>query len=346
MKKTVLIAIFILFLAACGEQSPDLVDSPQVSTEIEIVPTNTAVPNSNNPCEYPANPYPDEACTPVDQFEGSPATFDGQIVFHSGRAGALQLFTLDGATGQVRQLSTGGSQAYDGDWSNDCQAIAYSHELDSTDSEIYIYDINSNSSSPLDVGTDPSSLSWAPAYAPAENGVAYQTNPNTTMNVCIADTNSGSANCMDPSTLNNAHPTYTPDGNTMVFASNRDGDWEIYSQAADLSSPPVQLTNNINVADFHPSVSPDGQFIAYQSTQSGGTFDIFVMQLDGTPVQQLTFHPEDDVDPTWTANNKIIFASFRIFDYEIYIMDADGENLERLTFNPGEDRGPDWCASN
>ncbi len=71
------------------------------------------------------------------------------------------------------------------------------------------------------------------------------------------------------------------------------------------------------------------------------SFDIFVSNLDGEIVQQLTDSPGYDAEAVVSPNgDKIVFTSTRDGDPEIYIMDIDGSNQTRLTHEKGYDGGP------
>ena len=61
-------------------------------------------------------------------------------------------------------------------------------------------------------------------------------------------------------------PASSPDGQFIVFASNRNGPsniWNIWRMNADDGSDPTQLTKGDG--DFYPSVSPDNQWVAYDN---------------------------------------------------------------------------------
>ncbi len=64
------------------------------------------------------------------------------------------------------------------------------------------------------------------------------------------------------------------------------------------------------------------------------TSDIYLMSASGQNLRQLTKHPADDCDPSWSPDGRqIAFVSAR--DGEevtaIYIMDTSGNSLRRLT---------------
>ena len=135
----------------------------------------------------------------------------------------------------------------------------------------------------------------------------------------------------------------------IVFHSSRDRNWEIYVMDADGGNQ-RRLTNNSDVDTF-PSWSPDGKRIAFVSDRDGHvikgrpTYEIYVMDADGSNQQNVTNDPHDDRSPSWSPDGKqIVFSARREepFNYEIYVMDADGGNEHRLTNNPRDDRFPSW----
>jgi len=130
-----------------------------------------------------------------------------------------------------------------------------------------------------------------------------------------------------------------PDGR-IVFASNRDGNSEIYAMNGD-GSYPVDLTGN-PAADRDPAVSPDGTQVLFASNRDGD-FEIYRMASSGGPATQLTSNSSDDLEPAWSPNgNQIVFVSNRDGNNEIYEMAADGSGQTRLTSNAASDLAPDW----
>ncbi len=64
-------------------------------------------------------------------------------------------------------------------------------------------------------------------------------------------------------------PTWSPDGSLLAFASNRDGNFEVYVRQV-AGGQEVNVTNNPG-QDFQPAFSPDGKSIAFVSTRSSAT---------------------------------------------------------------------------
>lgn len=127
----------------------------------------------------------------------------------------------------------------------------------------------------------------------------------------------------------------------ILFVSNRDGNDEIYSMAAD-GSDVTRLTYN-NVPDGRASWSANGNHIAFASGPVGAR-DIYVLNANGEGLRNVTNTPNADEDwPEWSPRgNNIIFSSNRDGNHEIYVSDIEGEEITRLTNRTQDDRWPTW----
>lgn len=135
-------------------------------------------------------------------------------------------------------------------------------------------------------------------------------------------------------------PTSEPLPCNIVYDSNRDNNLEIYRMAPDGSNT-VNLSMNSG-DDFDPAISPDGSQIAFVSNrandQGGGQF-IYVMDIDGSAVHQLTQENESKY-PDWSNDGSLITYTHK---GDIYIINADGSGESiNLTNSPDLDEQSAW----
>ncbi len=139
-----------------------------------------------------------------------------------------------------------------------------------------------------------------------------------------------------------AAPTAQKGGysDAIVFASNADGDFDIYV-ANLVNGNVVPLTFN-DSEDYSPVWSRDGKQIAFASDQDGD-WDIYVMSYDGSSVTNLTDdNSSDDLYPAWSEDDEIAFTSNRSGSWDLWVMDASGRNPTQMTFADGYEGTPTW----
>mgnify|MGYP000044180253 CR=1 FL=1 len=79
------------------------------------------------------------------------------------------------------------------------------------------------------------------------------------------------------------HPSWSPDGTSLAFASNRNGNgnWDIYTMNSD-GTQVTQLTDNPS-SDLEPVWSPDGARLAFTSNRNG-VLEVFLIDISGRTV--------------------------------------------------------------
>jgi Tol biopolymer transport system component len=152
------------------------------------------------------------------------------------------------------------------------------------------------------------------------------------------------------------NPSWSPDGRQIAFESGRDNQMltyvnhDIYVMAADGSN--VRRLTTDGADEGSPRWSPNGESITYikmeyfsdQALMENPTWDIYVMNVDGTRQIQLTEDPANELEPSWSPDGaKIAFISDRNGrNSDIYVMNADGSNVTQLTDDSANEFGPEW----
>jgi Tol biopolymer transport system component len=141
----------------------------------------------------------------------------------------------------------------------------------------------------------------------SEDVIVFGSLRNGVWRIYTIGANGGDATPLLVDALGNA-PTVSPDGRSIAFTSDRDGDDDIYVMAADGAGQRNVTANTDH--DDNPSWAPDGTRIAFSSDRSGKN-EIYVMNIDGTDVRQIT----DDASlipdvPSWAPDGeRIVFAA-------------------------------------
>lgn len=139
--------------------------------------------------------------------------------------------------------------------------------------------------------------------------------------------------------------TLSPDGTAVAFASDRDGDSEIFVAGADGSGARA-LTDN-DARDSYPDWSPDGRTIAFMR-KDGEHWQLWLMAADGSNARPLTRTAGNDYNPRWSPDGAwIVFESDRHGggQDEIYVIRPDGSDERRVTETGGNDIHPAWSPN-
>lgn len=137
---------------------------------------------------------------------------------------------------------------------------------------------------------------------------------------------------------NNVMPSFSPDGQRIAFASDRNGWWDIYVMGVG-GGQPIQITSDRS-HQLHPTWSPDGRRIAFSRLNPvSARWELWVVDVVNHGVSRFIGH---GMLPAWNPiNDKIAFQrprerGARLFSvWTIDYIDGEGRNPTEIVSDPG-----------
>lgn len=177
-----------------------------------------------------------------------------------------------------------------------------------------------------------------------------------TMTVFIADADGTNERALVPTVGLEYSPSYSPDGQWIVYTAERKGQADIYRIHPDGTG--LQQVTDDPAFDDQGSLSPDGKMLAFVSTRGSGTANIWVMDTSSRTYTNLTKHQSGNFRPSWSPDGRwIAFSSDRdarpgyfpgqwehLQSTGIYVVRPDGKDLRRLTRKDGFAGSPSWSS--
>jgi Tol biopolymer transport system component len=123
-------------------------------------------------------------------------------------------------------------------------------------------------------------------------------------------------------------PAYSPDGQRIVFASDRDSNLDIWEIA--LKNGALRRLTDDPAEDWDPSFSPDGRSLLWSSNRNGH-FEIWISEADGSDARQLTHDGVDAENPEMTPDGHwVTYTSSNPARMGLWKIHPDGSGDARL----------------
>lgn len=134
-------------------------------------------------------------------------------------------------------------------------------------------------------------------------------------------------------------PNYSPDGSRIAFTSDRDGNYEIYTMAADGTDVRQLTFTDAPIQHVGPKYSPDGTRLLYAKDEGGidsaTRQDLWVMPVNGGPETRLTSGINDRESRAWSPDGRrIVTQSVESGVGQLFVLNADGSGLRQITNIP------------
>ena len=334
MKKILIVALvvaimIILSLAGCTKT-----ETPSVVTETSTIETNIT-PSSISVTEKPSETTQEKTiATPI------------EIIFSSSSSDKSTIYICKPDGSNLIPLMNGGINTSPS-WNKEHSKIVFnSIDAASGVSNLYIYDMQNKDKTLLLKRFSPRD----PSFSPDGNSIVFADFAEDGVENSEIYTIGIDGSNLTKLTDNQARdyfPKYSPDGKTIVFSSERDGNIQLYTMNNNGENVKRLMKNEFidNIGSF----SPDGLNIIFNSNR-GGTSDIYSISSDGNgEPKNLTSNSAGNYDACFSPDGTmIVYRSNKgladNMSYDIFVMSADGSNQINIT--PGlkdtNEFNPSW----
>jgi len=273
------------------------------------------------------------------------------LAFVSTQDGNAEIYVTDTEEGISHNLTRNNADDRSPSWSPDGGQIAFESSR-----QIIVRDADGRNFQLLAMGAFGSK--W-PSWSPDGRQIAYASmrSSNNQLQIRLMNGDRNNDHILSSAAyalgLSSGPPQWSPDSRWIAVTGRLDNStvFELLTlQAADGTLR--RLTNGLPAAS--PTWSPDGRQIAFVSQLSSGSYDLYVVNADGSNLRNLTQNPGVSLannptiivsSPTWSSDGKeIVFASGPDGSSELYTISPDSGPAQLIhSRHSGDKMFPTWC---
>ncbi len=178
--------------------------------------------------------------------------------------------------------------------------------------------------------------------SPDQNTIAAQINEIEGTHIWLFPVDRGGGQRLT-TTGRNTSPVWSSDGRYVYFASDRDGEIDIWRRLADLSAPSEQVLD-ADGAQIPSSTSNDGEWLIYEQMAPSNS-DIARVRLGGDPVVEVLVNSlADELSPHFSADGRFFcYQSDETGRWDIHVKEIATGRSWTISAEPGY--SPIWTRN-
>ena len=274
----------------------------------------------------------------VRQLTGRRGVARSRLAFVNDQTGAKEIYVADYDGAELKKVTSNRSLNLLPRWRPDGRALAFTSYKENNP-DLYLYDFEKGRLSTL---SDRQGLNIAGGFSPDGTMLAATLSRGKEPNIFLLNMKDLKAQQLTSHFGVDSSATFSPDGRQVAFVSDRAGNPQVH--VLELAGGKTKRLTQLNWCDS-PSWSPTGEWIAFAGRANRkDSMDIFLVDVTGTKVVQLTHGEGQNEAPSWAPDGRFLaFSSTRRGGKpQIYLMDADGSAPRPWADLPGGSYSPHW----
>jgi TolB protein len=262
-------------------------------------------------------------------------TGSSSILFSAGAGDDVDIYAIDGETGDPVRLTSADGNDFAPAWSPNNSKIAFLSERNG-ESALWVMDSLGDSKSQISgAGIEVVDFRWSPDSS--EIGAEIVEAGSHSIHVIVVESKQSIA--------------LTASGEDVRMGDwSPDGQWLVYSAVAGDESG-IRRRNPTGVDEITLTVGEDsdarwsknGQWIAFKRKDDDGSTRLIVMDKDGENETVVASGISATVKHDWAPDNKqVVYVSETTGNAEVYTTKHDGKDTDQLTSNRVIDSSPRW----
>jgi Tol biopolymer transport system component/DNA-binding winged helix-turn-helix (wHTH) protein len=284
--------------------------------------------------------------------DASPAwSPDGRYIAFIGHAeGQSSIYVVPAVGGPERRIRVLEDKAYwdyaGVTWSGDGKQLIFPDRLSPQDSSsLFSVSLDTLETRRLTTPTPSWDGDWSPVVSPDGKKLAFVRGPESAVrDLYVMDISGGEPHRLTHDGRLIVGLTWTTDSSSVVFSSNRDGQFSLWQVPASGGTPARLAAGGENA--YSPAIARKGNLLAY--THGTGKWNLLRLDLQssarGAAEEPILSSNEQDSAPQYSPDGShIAFQSWRSGAQEIWVSSADGSAPLQLTSSGGTLTGnPRW----
>ncbi|MFN0278232.1 MAG: winged helix-turn-helix domain-containing protein [Pyrinomonadaceae bacterium] len=271
-------------------------------------------------------------------------SYDGKkIAFASFRDGNAEIYVMDADGSNVRRLTD--HPAFDNYpvFSPDGTQIAFQSNRENERTEVYLQNLD-NDLPPVKIAGLNGNTGIIPKCWSADGTqILLYNNQNGNNRIFLSNVEAyRSKLILSDEYADLSSPRLSPDGQQMLYEArlaDESGEFRMTNLETRATVKIFQTEPNTKFSHL-PVLAPGGEHIAF-TDKSTGNSEIFIINIDGSGLQNLTNDPLPDTNPVFSPDgNKIIFTRDFYGTGRLYRMNLDGSDQHRVTEKEGYEMTP------